>query len=118
MRKEMPLPQGHDAAKSPNSTSSLRVKSPSVMLKRRRSSIAKIAPESADDLPLIDLNGKGNDSGNDRNSLAAPPSREKNSLLMVFLVILAVLMTGFMVFSAAQLIQAVQFSETVQNAEN
>ena len=37
---------------------------------------------------------------------------------MVFLVILAVLMTGFMVFSAAQLIQAVNFSKTIQSSEN
>lgn len=116
IRKEMPLPQGHDPAKSPNSTSTHRVKSPSVMLKRRRSSIAKIAPEAAENLPPIDLNAKGNDHPAGQSPQPAP--REKNSLLMVFLVILAVLMTGFMVFSAAQLIQAVQFSETVQNAEN
>ena len=115
MRKEMPLPQGHDVSKSPNSTSSLRVKSPSVMLKRRRSSIAKIMPEDAEEFQ-IDLSDKGN--GNPAEKQPSAQTRERISLLMVFLVILAVLMTGFMVFSAAQLIQAVKFSETVQKTEN
>ena len=115
MRKEMPLPQGHNAGKPQNSTSSLRVKSPSVMLKRRRSSIAKIMPGDAEEFQ-IDLSDKGNGSPPERPPSAQP--REKISLLMVFLVFLAVIMTGFMVFSARQLIQAVQFSETVQNAEN
>ena len=85
------------------------------MLKRRRSSIAKLMPEDAEEFQ-IDLSDKGNESPAEKPQAAQP--REKITLLMVFLVILAVLMTGFMVFSAAQLIQAVQFSETVQNAEN
>ena len=120
MRKEMPLPQGHGNSKSPNSTSSLRVKSPSVMLKRRRSSIVKIPPEAAEEVQLIKP---------DENTVKPPPQKtgekkqpsrpqEKIGRLMIFLIVLAVIMTGFMVFSAVQMIQAFRSSPEIITASN
>ena len=115
MRKEMPLPKGHDAGKSPNSTSSLRVKSPSVMLKRRRSSVAKIPPESAAEFQPLDLSGVAqNNVLPDPADLLSDPPVQKPGKLLIFLIVLAVIMTGFLVFSAAVLIQAVSFSPNEQ----
>ena len=109
MRKEMPLPQGYGGnGKSPNNTSSLRVKSPSVMLKRRRSSIAKIPPEAAEEIQLIKPDDNTGKTSRENAQSSLP--QEKTGGLMIFLIVLAVIMTGFVVFSAAHLIHAVRFS--------
>lgn len=115
MRKEMPLPQGHDAGKSPNSTSSMRVKSPSVMLKRRRSSIAKIPPESTEEIQLIEL---GKDEKNRPPVKKSTNPQEKTDWIMVSLIILAVLMTGFTVYSAVLMFQAASFAPETLIAVN
>lgn len=113
MQKEIPLPKG--GGNSPNSTSSLRVKSPSAMLKRRRSSIVRTNPDSTSEQDVKPL---GQMVAETPVKTHAPPLSGKNSWLLVSLILIAAGAAGFAAFSAVQLIQAVQFSETVQNAEN
>ena len=102
--KDMPLPKGPDGQRSPNSTSSLRVKAPSVMLKRRRSSISRIPPESAESFSPMELKKQS------VSTFKAPPQRKSKKTLLLFLIILAALMAGFLVFSVVQLILAGEFS--------
>ena len=100
MRREMPLPKGAGDGKSPNSTSSLRVKSPSVMLKRRRSSITRVPAESAKDFSSLNL-----EKQSDVSTLQSTPRKRLNPLLLI-LIVLAAFVAGFIIFSAIQLILA------------
>ena len=114
MRKDLPLPKKPDGTRTPASASALRVKSPSVMLKRRRSSIARIPAAEAEELaagepePVLEtaptpLNGKKD-------------SRMNWVLLMM--ITLSALMVGFIIFSAVLLIRAEYFSpETVLSGQ-
>lgn len=118
MRKEMPLPHGYDGGpKSPNSTSSLRVKSPSVVLKRRRSSIARVIPGSADEAERRKLGEAINQAAPSGRPAGGSSSREKTSWQLVMLIILAVLASSFMFFAAAQLIQAEDSSQIIRKIE-
>ena len=109
MHKEVPLPKGSADGNSPVSISSLRVKSPSVMLKRRRSSIVKPSPANpAEDFDAKPLEKTVADAP--VKTSAACQETQKNNWLLVSLILLAVFVTGFAVFSAIQLVQALRFS--------
>ena len=111
MSREMPLPKNQDGGKSPNSTSSLRVKSPSVAMKRRRSSIIKALPPEADGDPAVKELGTAVKKSPDSPEAAGETEiRRKNRWLPV-LIILSAITAGFMIFSVIQLIRAADFSE-------
>ena len=113
LSKNMPLPKSADGMVHANTTSSVRIKSPSVLLKRRRSSISLTPPDPRAAKPE---NGSPDEPGQPE---PPPPAKNQsarkfNPLLLV-LILLAVLTAVFIVFSSIQLIRANQFSpETVR----
>ena len=113
MHKELPLPKGQNGSKSPNSTSSLRVKSPSVQLKRRRSSIAKNPLPDAEETSIKDLGAAIRNSADpDQEQKPDLPAEKKHWLPA--LVALTVIAAGFMIFAIILLIQSANFiPETV-----
>ena len=112
MHKEMPLPKvAGRAGKNPGTTSSVRVKSPSVVLKRRRSSISRELPPTALDNE-VPVNGLENNSTTavPLPAIADPGTKKKHGWLLLLLIVLAIAAGGFLIFSAVQLIRAMQFS--------
>ena len=116
MHKEIPLPKGPNTPKSPNSTSSLRVKSPSVQLKRRRSSIIRNPlPEADDHPPIRELGTEGKNAPDPGRKPALPGG--KRQLWIPALIALSVIAAGFMIFAVGLLIQSSAFvPETVLGA--
>ena len=107
MHKEIPLPKGSAGANSPNSTSSLRVKSPSAILKRRRSSIVRAEPGTTSEQEAKPL---GKMVADTPVKTRVPALSGKNSWLLISLILTAVCAAGFAAFSTVQMIQAFSFS--------
>ena len=107
MQKEIPLPKGSAGANSPNSTSSLRVKSPSAILKRRRSSIVRTDPGTTTEQDVKPL---GKMVADTPVRTHVRPLSGKNGWLLISLILTAVCAAGFAAFSTVQLIQAFRFS--------
>ena len=113
LQRNMPLPKNADGMMHNNTTSSVRIKSPSVMLKRRRSSILLPPPDPRAAKPA--------DAPADAGQQQEPPPPAKNqpgrklNPLLLTMILLAAVMAIFIVFSSIQLIRANQFSaETVR----
>ncbi|MBQ9336374.1 MAG: serine/threonine protein kinase [Lentisphaeria bacterium] len=125
MRKEMPLPKVAGGTKrSSSATSSVRVKSPSVVLKRRRSSISRELPATAQDNE-VPVGGLENNSTTAVPPVAVPdldmePEQEKKTgWLLVLLIVLAIAAGGFLIYSAVQLIRSMRFSpDTVLSVQS
>jgi len=111
IHKELPLPKGQNGSKSPNSTSSLRVKSPSVQLKRRRSSVSRLPLPNENGTSIKDLgNAIKNSPGPIKNQTV--PAGRKHWLTV--LTALSVIAAGFIIFAVVLLIQSTDFlPETV-----
>ena len=109
MHKEMPLPKTPGGNRKPSgATSSIRVKSPSVMLKRRRSSISRELPPTAleNEVPVSRLENRPADAP----SAPDPGSGKKTGWLLPLLIVLALAAGGFLIFATVQLIQSMRFS--------
>ena len=118
MPREMPFPKGADGQrKNPNSHSSLRIKSPSVMLKRQRSSAARIPPE--DPGQTNDFSQAVRETLSVKSSPVSDPEKQPPkpvNWFLIVLILIAVTVAGFMFFSTIQLVRAVRFSpESVFN---
>ena len=106
MQKEIPLPKGSAGGNSPNSTSSLRVKSPSAILKRRRSSIVRTDPGTTSEQDVKPLEKMVADTPVKTH---VRPVSGKNGWLLVSLILTAACAAGFAAFSTVQFIQAFNF---------
>lgn len=111
MRREMPLPKvAGGGRKSSSATSSVRVKSPSVVLKRRRSSISRELPPTAmeNEVPVGSLENHPADAPPPQGPV--PKAGKKHGWLLTLLIVLALAAGGFLIFSTVQLIRAMRFS--------
>ena len=106
MHKEIPLPKGSAGGNSPNSTSSLRVKSPSAILKRRRSSIVRTDSGTTSEQDVKPLEKMVADTPVKNH---VRPVSGKNGWLLVSLILTAACAAGFAAFSTVQFIQAFNF---------
>ncbi|MBO4647073.1 MAG: serine/threonine protein kinase [Lentisphaeria bacterium] len=113
LSKNMPLPKNADGMVQTNTTSSVRIKSPSVLLKRRRSSISLAPPDPR--MPKLVNAAPDAPAQPEPIPLAKVQPGRKFKPGLLILILLAALMVVFIVFSSIQLIRANQFSpETVR----